>query len=1763
MSLCVNTSLKEFKDTAKRLDISESSLETIVHEYINAEGNVNAFPSDYFILSKTEGEPFDKLSEKEQKLIDLKYKNPITVDSFSDAQALMNDMVQYFDPKHIGLKETYGGKFVVSLAGLRQKQSSVRVKTTPIKEQYRGKLIFAQSGTGKTTIADNVNVFDSDYILGKVLHVPTSLAGTAFNLLGYTEKIERGKEYRDAIREKLSEGKTVVTANLNMMNEADVIVYNESVELSDERTNAKDRGNRWENSKYQEESLERINEHLIANPNKESYKLGKDKHLSDVILSDTSYNIFSERTQNNPLNVLLNDFMSNFGINIEEYQGEMPLFDALNRVLLAKSAEDIPDLVGEAIAFMMQYNPDMKQIIASKIVADGKVKKSELFSPKGNILNKYNTSKFASVKAPYFKEVGKEIANQIRELYNESNNIYTTKIEDSFIRKIWNIISEFFSNIFKNREVIELLNYSQNKLKEFSQTAARNILAGNEGLVLASISKPNTNTLASRVDVNEALDNNPYEREIIKNMSNEGIGLAGSTSIAAFAQVLRPKENPLHDLDFSAGERSAEELESILSKYFNSYQDLGTILDEKTGKPATRRYVVLDRPFHFEKSPLGESFEALVDNGTGEVLGNIKGKSELTLKPGVEGKALDFFVTPRKYELSQYNYEGETYLLANPKEALEAKIAWMRLKDIFDYNRAIFDDFAPSELSNTLIGNNSTYFNIDGKSLRDFLYQKGLIVAFDPLVKDSRKKDMYVVKGDGTYSIDSQINQIYTTLRRNNIPTDAVSFDRTDGGGIKIIFNESQDAIARMQDKNLANVNKVVDFLQSRIPALKGRVRRIGVKEAGDVIGRPLKRNENSFIKNGVVYLVGERFNEDIAIEECLHPFVATLQYENPFLYGRLKEEALRTFPRLWQEILGSYEATQFTHEDRINELITQSLSRHFREAFNETTEGSRKTFMQYVKDFVSWFRNLFYRVNPVTGNQIIDLETLNPMMSFKDLAGLINTSDTEFSISFEEKTRFNKERLTISPEDSKFITESIVVPGISSETIQRIESLWNDSFGDNDFDSYVTIPYSEWKSLGVNLPLYTGKEGRVVEAKNQFMNSLDSILDGVREDFESDSVVYDKQNKTITLPKVALNIAKIIREAQPMTDQLIQAWRLKGNNITPKWNYDISDIIWDFLVQEELSFEDFLSLIGGEFYYKDSRQLQLFDEFGNPTENAIQEDVLSVPKAEPVRKELEQFQERTSKTISQLDNLLDSDLMSNTEVRHIAEQTVYFISDAITEFLENPEKIFDAFPKLAIKEGKPMTDEQKKSEVDRIKKMSRVELAKYLTPEKLIQLVKDRLFTPPSQTDHIINKDNVEINTPGNSSITNISLMRKAKLIRENFDAIIQFANDTFASVESFSIVSNNNQIVLDENATFSPDFYSNFDNFDNTSDFDAIVENEGSLQEHWQIESRTLDVLTSMSQLVKQALSRCFQTRINENGQEENIKSEFGIAERLNAKDATASILRWTRGAESLSHMVQMLKAKSKENPWINQIISKLKDTSGQESDFQSQFYGVFAKAFQPYSIIIKEKNENTGKFEYKSISVNQHPALTDAVQGIEVAYKTNVHPLFDNGKIRKDSLETLTSITNDLVDRTQKSLEENNIAEVVDLLTKAAAALGYNTDASYVYLALDSTSTFYNMVNSLKNMVDNLNNAIDVENYNPFKYSREKGSYSISGYLKNFLAPITEKLEETAVSSFYDSGKMYQSYVTPSYLTTLMNHFTSEDKSFQQFLALNMLL
>ena len=482
---------------------------------------------------------------------------------------------------------------------------------------------------------------------------------------------------------------------------------------------------------------------------------------------------------------------------------------------------------------------------------------------------------------------------------------------------------------------------------------------------------------------------------------------------------------------------------------------------------------------------------------------------------------------------------------------------------------------------------------------------------------------------------------------------------------------------------------------------------------------------------------------------------------------------------------------------------------------------------------------------------------------------------------------------------------------------------------------------------------------------------------------------------------------------------------------------------------------------------------------------------------------------------MQQIDNLLGDNLLSATEVRHIAEQAVYWISDHITELQENPELAKTIYgDRFKNEDG---TDKDFAS-------MTRADVVRTIGVDNIVEMCKQKF-------------------SPEHNDFDNDDTLDKAFAITDNWQAIMLLAQDSFLNVEDFSIVSTPDGKANEVNE----DLVGDVDNFNESNDQSDVEEIEGSLQEHWQIESRCQDVLGTMSQMVRRALLKCYI--LDKDGN--NVQSEFGINERINVREATNSILRWTQGSLSLADMITKLQEKQEDNPWVKQLIDRLSDTSGKETDFQGQFYGTFSKHFQPYSVVIEEDGK------YKSIQVNENPALKEAMTQITTQYKIGEHPLFTTDGINKESFKELRAAYDSLEKFRHMSYDLSNEVNK----DEAANTLGYISNLFGYYITPDmvknnlTKENYKKMYSALGYIIKSFENNLDNASYEPFKF---KSKDSINGNMREFLKPITEQLEDIAVSAFYDSGKMYQSYVTPSYMSKLMQKFSQKGEAFDKFLT-----
>lgn len=387
-------------------------------------------------------------------------------------------------------------------------------------------------------------------------------------------------------------------------------------------------------------------------------------------------------------------FLNNFGITIRdvsEYDEDVPLFDALNKVINVSNANDITEGAGYAIAFMMQHNKYIRDLIrlhykgASKSrikLSKAAINENGEFYLGSNFMIRAASEEFGFDEMLH--QIGKDIAVELRHLYGiekptDTNNAYT--------QVIWKIIDHFYNKLtpkFKTSLVVA---------RNTTIHLANAVKLNDYSIIQANLNKPGTITPASRVNIEQALLENPYEDSIIRTLGKYDIALAGSTCIAINGVLLRPSENPLHDIDFSARGKTKKDIDAMMKKEYPNHYHVRTIdPDDGTGN-VTETYLILSRPFTVETDPNNKKVSILKDAKTKEVLGSYF-KSELALNEnieGLQGKFLDFFTgkNTSPYGSNVRMLNGQEYLISDFRNALSAKIDWARLKDIWDYNRFI------------------------------------------------------------------------------------------------------------------------------------------------------------------------------------------------------------------------------------------------------------------------------------------------------------------------------------------------------------------------------------------------------------------------------------------------------------------------------------------------------------------------------------------------------------------------------------------------------------------------------------------------------------------------------------------------------------------------------------------------------------------------------------------------------------------------------------------------------------------------------------------------------------------------------------------------------------------------------------------------------------------------------------------------------------------------------------------------------------------
>lgn len=971
-------------------------------------------------------------------------------------------------------------------------------------------------------------------------------------------------------------------------------------------------------------------------------------------------------------------------------------------------------------------------------------------------------------------------------------------------------------------------------------------------------------------------------------------------------------------------------------------------------------------------------------------------------------------------------------------------------------------------------------------------------------LRDTRKKQLETIFSNTKNLSLPRAREILKVFNMKNNTNFGLTKDMIIVDKIPEIYTD----LVSKDEKSIATqdqMNNLFNFLQQLFPGIK--IKTFEAQRPDETKDRKptlhdflndygLDTNAEAVLIGDTIYTSKSLRDADVLLEEFLHPLIEIIYNDKRDFFNSALQEAKTLFSLLDKQIQESYsDARGYNQTIRDKELVTQVLSRWFRDSLGKTKDR-HNSFEYFVRKFIRLVKDLFNNlvqpsIKTKNGIAVIPIESLTNIWSLKDLADALNTK----GISIDVRKGFQRSA-----------TYHLTSPHID-ESKYDIERLDNHRIG--IYKKYDFVTPKSTKGIHVDkAPILTAKQW-------QLFKDHDWSDDIANEDLNHFTSLYGKEDGKLLWSLANEFSAEEIdieeTDRQNKQERLVAVWDDREGELFPELSFfNIADSVTPNSIDNSLN-------------KNDSEEKSSLSDENLENQNTETEG----------KKQMQKTLDEYDKLNQQIDNLLSSNIITASEVRHIATLIVNSISDMITQYQERPDLPFKQYEDLH-------------TNLD-FATASRKEIVQAIGIENILERAQV-LFEPEN-----------------NDYIHDVDTLLQCALITDNWDAIITLASDVFVTNEGFGISKdmNTGRFVVSEAENID------YDNFNESEDEDSIAETEGDTQEHWQIESRTLDTLEHMSDLVRREINKCYL--LDKDGNK--VLSKFGIPERVNARAVINSIFHWTKGNSSISEIIASLQSKQKSNPWVSQLISKLADTSGKYSSFQSQFFGVFCKDFQKYSVVTRDNNK------YASINVNNRPVLSEAIKTISALVALKQHPLFTPkglnsellGSVNDDSnksfsLHGAANLLKTVKDniKHQKELSPELLQAATLNIMAACRTFGYNVTEDIVSEALSDTA-LVNMATNLdiivrvldKRRTEEHNNPKERGKYDPFAFSNGTG---IAGALRKFLSPIIDILEDAAINAFYDSGKMYQSYVTPSFVTQLLNKFHLPEEQFMEFVLNN---
>lgn len=478
----------------------------------------------------------------------------------------------------------------------------------------------------------------------------------------------------------------------------------------------------------------------------------------------------------------------------------------------------------------------------------------------------------------------------------------------------------------------------------------------------------------------------------------------------------------------------------------------------------------------------------------------------------------------------------------------------------------------------------------------------------------------------------------------------------------------------------------------------------------------------------------------------------------------------------------------------------------------------------------------------------------------------------------------------------------------------------------------------------------------------------------------------------------------------------------------------------------------------------------------------------------------------------SQRGNLYGNPLLSATERTFLANNVMSLTSFIITHLQTNPEAnqfyFGDQFSRL------------------NFTKMSREDIISTVGVTKIFEYIKERWYNPDNRTD-----------------IDDFDTLDKLQIAYDNWAALVKSAYAKLITLEGVTVVAARPDEISREDIETS---------FQEQIDAGELEEKE---REYWQLGIRNISARSSLSGDIRRSFERLFA--IDSNGNPIKDKFGFNFDTFVDSGVAVNSILEWTRTATTVEEMEEILDGMKDSYPWLNSILSKIK-----EEPFRSQFFQNFRKDFTQYSIVTVERDEKGNKV-YQTQIINTKGASQSILDEITTYYNSGLMQniiitadgIEGKGRVNVKNVEALKAEKDKIVSdlkgaftAVRKEVYNNTLKNSVPKITKLLNELGIRVDTKTVSNTIVgkerpkdiNNSPVMKLLSEMSYMFDTLLSKKDSTSYNPLLKGEEKNIY---GNYKSIVGLMSKYIQDSIESSSYENGKMHYSFVTPSYMGKLI--------------------